>query len=273
MIPNQGRELIISGLYKQVQTLKDVIKQFRRKKMKKLAKLILVIGFIVLFVVSAYAYEDGDWQYWNTEEISGKLVDIGTNTLDTIEAKIEGEWRFGDDASEFYYQHADVGLNFKKLFVPWFNFGVFYRQVWEYKHSSDDNYWFDEYRPHFDPEVSFKVDGWSIKDRFRVELRYFDEDISGKDDVVRLRNKLTIKPPAKWTEWAITPYVADEIFWEEHEDGIYRNRLYLGLEISKLFNLETLKGDIYFMWQASDNGDNWTDKDVYALGTKLKVHF
>lgn len=218
-----------------------------------------------------YAYDDGDWQYWNTESIAGTLIDVGKENLDSVKAKIEGEWRFGDDVSEFYYAHADLGLTFKKLFAEWFNFGIAYRQVWEYQHAASGNYWFDEYRPHFDPEVSFKINGWSIKDRFRIELRYFDHDVSGKDDVIRLRNKLSLKPPIKWTEWAITPYVADEIFLEEHKDGIYRNRFYLGLDIGKVFKLDTLKGDVFFMWQATESSSDWTN--YYVMGTKLKVHF
>lgn len=244
--------------------------------MKKLAKFILALSFVALLTGTVYAYDDGDWQYWNTESIEGTIIDVGTETLDKVGAKLEGEWRFGDDVSEFYYQHTDVSLKLKKMFVPWFNFGIAYRQVWEYKHRDDvsgGNYWYTEYRPHFDPEVSFKYKGWSIKNRFRVELRYFDEDDSGEEDVWRLRNKFSLKPPIKWTKWQITPYIADEIFIEEDSDGIYRNRLYLGLGIGKLLSLETLKGDIFFLWQASDNGDNWTDKDVYALGTQIKVHF
>lgn len=241
--------------------------------MKRFILGLAVMG-LLLVPFNSYGYDDGDWQYWNTEKISGKIIDVGTENLDSVDAGIEGEFRWGDDISEFYYQHADVGIKLKKLFAKWFSFGIAYRQVWEYKHrtaADGGNHWIDENRPHFNPEVNFKICDWKIKNRFRVELRYFDEDISGKDDTWRLRNKLSVKPPIKWTEWGITPYAADEIFYGEDDDGISRNRLYVGLGIGHLFNLEHVKGDIYYLWQYSDKGDDW--ETVNAIGTKLKVVF
>lgn len=230
-----------------------------------------IIGLLSFVPQTGYSYEDGDWQYWNTESIEGTIMKVNSKNLDSVSAKLEGEWRFGDDMSEFYYQHIDMGVKFKKLFTEWFSFGIYYRQVWEYAHSDSGNYWFDEYRPHFDPEVNFKIKGWSIKDRLMLELRYFDNDISGKVDVWRVRNKISVKPPVKWTEWELTPYIADEIFIEEHKSGVYRNRLFGGITLGRLFKIDVLKGDIYYLWESTESSSNW--KSVNAVGTKIKVQF
>lgn len=55
---------------------------------------------------------------------------------------------------------------------------------------------------------------------------------------------------------------------EEHEYGIYRNHLYVGIGLKLI---EHLKGDIFYMWQATEKGDNWVDYNI--IGTKLKVVF
>lgn len=230
--------------------------------MKKILASIAAIS-LLLTPFSGYSYESGDWQYWNTESIGGKLIDVGTEKLDSLNAKIEGEWRFGDDVSELCYQHVDVGLSFEKLFVPWFTLGLNYRQAWEKKSDG----WLEEEKPHINGTISFKLADWKISNRSRIEYRHFNS----QEDKWRFRNKTTAKAPVKWTAWEITPYLADEIFLEEGKDGIYRNRLYVGLGIGHLFKLEHLKGDVFYLWQATESSDDWISYNVF--GTKLKVVF
>lgn len=219
----------------------------------------VVIGLMMLSPFSMVsAYEDGDWQYWNTESVEGKLTD-------NLKAYVEAEFRFGDDASEFYYQHAHLQLKYEVC--EWFEIAPAYRQVWERytKTTTEEEDWFTEYRPMVDGTFKWKWQDWKLSYRARVSYKMFDID---KDDVWELRNKFTVKSPWKFTPLEINPYIAEEFYFLENHDGIYRNRLYAGVEL-KLF--EHVKGDIFYLWQITEKGDDWIDYNV--IGTKLKVVF
>lgn len=224
--------------------------------MKQIIACLVVVGFL-LIAFDGYAYEDGDFQYWNTESIDVKLTD-------KVGAYIEEEFRFGDNASEFYYQHSHLQLDFK--ITDWFTLSPAYRQVFElYTKTNAEEDWFTEYRPMVNGTLKYKWEDWELSSRARVSYRIFDID---KDNVWRFRNKITIKSPWKWTKLKLNPWVADEIFLEEHESGVYRNRLYVGVGLKLT---EHLKGDIFYLWQSTEKSDSWTDYNV--VGTKLKVAF
>ena len=228
----------------------------------KVLSFITITGAILLVGI-CFAYDDGDWQYWNTENIGGKIIDVRNDYLDSIKAMIEAEFRWGDDVSELYYYHGDLGITLNKLFASWFSLGLNYRQVYELKSGE----WTEENRPHLNGTIKLKWEGWDISNRCRFEYR----DTESYNDW-RFRNKLTAKFPWKWTSWQIRPYVADEIFYDFHADELNRNRLYAGIGIGKLFLLETIKGDVFFLWQSTKK-PNWGDQDYYIFGTKLKVNF
>jgi hypothetical protein len=222
--------------------------------MRMVLKVAVFICLSLIASASAFAYKDGDWQYWNTESVTVKLTD-------KIDAYVEEEFRFGGDISEFYYQHSHLQLDFK--ITDWFTLAPAYRQVFELDTMKDN--WFTEYRPMVNGTVKWKCENWDFSNRVRISYRMFDID---KDDVWRFRNKLTIKTPWKWTALKINPWVADEIFLEENQSGVYRNRLYAGVGLKLT---EHIKGDVFYLWQASEKGSSWTDYNV--IGTKLKIVF
>lgn len=82
-----------------------------------------------------------------------------------------------------------------------------------------DTDWFLEYRPNLNVSKSWKIPTpagkISVKDRVRFSYRSFDID---KDSVWRIRNKLGIKSPWKWTNLEVNPYIEDEIFWEQNDE-------------------------------------------------------
>ncbi len=219
---------------------------------------IVIVGVVFLLIpLDGYAYKDGDWQYWNTEAIKVKIND-------NLHAYMEEEFRFGDDASEFYYQHSHLQLDFK--LNDMFTFSPAYRQVFELYHkTATDDDWYTEYRPMLNGTAKFKLGDWSISDRIRVSYRMFNID---KKDVLRVRNKIKIKTPWKFTLLGINPWVADEIFMERYKTGVYRNRLYIGVGFNVI---KQIKGDIFYLWQSSEKEGGWIDYNV--VGTKLKLYF
>lgn len=221
--------------------------------MRKILFSILVLCLPVL----GFAYDDGDWQYWNTEGIKGDLTE-------KLGASLDVDFRWGDNASEYYYQATQLGLGYEVC--DWFEIGPAYRETFtlDTKTKTEDD-WFSEHRPMLNGTIKWKWADWKFSDRARIEYRMFDID---KDDVWRFRNQITLKSPWKWTGLGINPYISDEIFIQEDSDGINRNRVFVGVSL-KLF--EHVQGEVYYLWQTDDTGDEW--KDTNVIGTKLQAVF
>ena len=214
-------------------------------------KLIIIVLF-VLSVANLYAYDDGDFQIWNTdvEEFQVKK---------DLKLVFEQEFRWGDNASEFFYQHYDLGL-FYKLSGYW-TVGAGYRHIL----NKSKGKFLVENDPYLIATFSSQFAGFKYDDRSRLEYNHFDY----KDDTWRYRNKLTVKAPWKFTKLEIQPFAADEIFIL-FDDGqrLSENRSTAGLSMKIIKNL---KGEIYYMYKAVKSGVNW--KAANVLGTKFKVSF
>jgi hypothetical protein len=197
-----------------------------------------------------FAYDNGDWQYWNRESVEG-------NISKDLKANIDVEFRFGDDMSELYHQYSELGLSYR--LCEWFDLGLNYRQVYEKKGET----WGQENRPHIN--ATFKWGWWNLKfeDRGRLEYRIRE----GKDDIFRYRNKLTLKLP-KVSRFKIQPYLAEEPFYDFDAQEVNKNRLYTGAGFAVIKNL---KADFYYMFEGNKKNDKWTNINV--LGTNFKCSF
>jgi hypothetical protein len=199
----------------------------------------------------AYAYDDGDFQVWHTEVQEKEINEVSRIAL-------EEEIRFGDNASEFYYHHYDLGYSYDMN--KYLTLGINYRQVYEMKNGNFKI----ENRPHINATFKTDVLGFKCDDRNRLEYRHF----TYQEDSWRYRNKFTVKFPWKFTAFKIQPYVADEIFLNLNGIDFNRNRFYAGIG----FNLtKSVKGEIFYLLQGSKSSGIWTDANV--LGTKLKLLF
>ena len=89
----------------------------------KIVKTLLALALVIMGSKTSLAFDDGDFQYWNTESASVKINDHW-------KFNIEEEFRFGDDASDFYYQHSDIGFSYSGL-ADWLDVGLNYRAVLE----------------------------------------------------------------------------------------------------------------------------------------------
>lgn len=215
----------------------------------------LIISFFwlaCLLSYSCFAFDDGDFQYWNTESASWRINKLWQLTL-------EEEFRFGDDASDFYYQHSDFGATYSGI-ADWLDIGINYRQIFEEK--SDD--WKDENRPHLNATVKFKLSDFTCSTRNRFEYR----NIEDADNFWQYTNKLTVNLPLKLTRLEIQPYLADEIFVDFDQEELSRNRLYAGFALKLL---QGLKGELFYLWQRSKKTGKWSD--YHIIGSKLKLPF
>lgn len=214
---------------------------------------LLVTISILIFCNFAHAYDDGDFQVWNTDTEEFK---IGKDS----KLAFEEEFRWGDNANEFFYQHYDVGVFYG--LNKYLNLGGGYRHVYELRKGKFKL----ENEPYATATLTLSKEGFTFDSRNRFEYRHFDY----QDDSWRYRNKFTLKLPWKITRIELQPYLADEIFigFGSGINQFNQNRLSSGFGMNVTKNL---KAEIYYMLISVKGSDKWTDAN--ALGTKLKISF
>ncbi len=218
--------------------------------MKRYTKVFLttILG-LLFFVGICFAFDDGDFQIWNTDGIEVKLNQ-------KLKMTAEEEMRFGGNVSEIYYAHSDAGLVLNV--TEGLDFGVNYRYISE---KDSKNEWKEEHCPHFNAVVSWKWHEFAFSNRSRMEFRIKEKP----GDEWRYRDLFKIKAPVKWTKYEIRPYIADEFYVDFYGDKINTNRLYAGFEFKLHKNL---KGDIFYLWQSKKTSDDWLDYNVLGLTAK-----
>jgi len=202
---------------------------------------------------SAYAYDNGDFQIWNTNSQDVKLIK-------GVKLAMEQEFRYGKNAGELYYQHYDFGTVF--AFDKMLDIGFFYRLVYEKLHNKK---WREEDEPNVNATLKFDLWKFKIDDRNRLEYRHFRY----KDDSVRYRNRFTIKLPLEFKKIKFAPYACDEIFISSDSTGFNENRLSSGMEFELT---KYAKFDAFYMFKENRIKDNkWNNTNV--LGMKVKIAF
>ncbi len=219
--------------------------------LKRFLQLMVLTLSLTVLAVKGYGYDDGDFQIWHTENQEVKINKDFKVTL-------EEEFRFGDDASEFYYHHYDAGLVYS--LNKNFDLSINYRQIYEKKKGDFK----EENRPHINATIKAEAYGFKFEDRNRFQYRHFDY----QSDLRQYRNKFTAKFPWKFTKMEIQPYLADEIFLDFQNKSFSRNRFYAGFGMGLT---ENLKLEVYYLLQSSRSTKEWTDANV--LGTKVKLAF
>jgi len=215
-------------------------------------KKLIVSAGILFLTVFAYAYDDNDLQIWNTDSEEFAISDNSKITM-------EEEFRWGDNAKEFYYHHYDAGLVYSLR--KYLNISAGYRHIYELKRDKFKL----ERAPYAVAAFSWDIKGFKFEDRNRFEYRHFDYQA----DSGRYRNKITIKLPWKLTRLAIQPFVSDEVFLGfGGVNQFNQNRFSTGLG----FNINKgVRAEIYYMLQSSKSAGLW--KGANVLGTKLKIAF
>lgn len=213
---------------------------------------IIALMSMALIINSAYAYDNGDFQIWNTDYQDIKV-------FKDVKLAMEQEFRFGENASEIYYQHYDWGVVFG--FDKMLDLAFGYRLVLDkYKHK-----WREEDQPNVNATLKFDLWKFKIDDRNRIEYRHF----RFKEDSVRYRNKFGIKLPLDILKMKVAPYASDEIFITSDSTGFNENRFSSGIEFGLT---KYVKADIYYMFKSNRIKNNkWNNANV--LGTKIKIAF
>ncbi len=220
-------------------------------KSKILIVFLILEIFLAALSLRTYAFDDGDFQVWNTDAEELKISK-------SLKITLEEEFRFGDNANNFYYHHYDLGFVYD--LNKYLNLGMGYRHIYEKKSGKFK----EENEPYGMATLFWGLAGFKFDDRSRLEYRHFDYQL----DAWRYRNKLNIKFPWKFSKMEIQPFLADEVFLNLNGIDLNQNRFYSGLGCNLFKNL---KAEIYYLLQNTKSSGNWTDVNV--LGTKIKLSF
>lgn len=212
----------------------------------------LINGLICLavFFCAASVFAKEDWEYWSEYEFNIKLSEKTT-------FKIAPNLQFRDDMSKFYHSEIELGIDYelcKNLVIsPGYHYE--YEEDEEGKNT-------DENRIYLDGTIKWSWLGFKFSDRNKGEYR----NVSG-DEFWRYRNKFKIKRPLKF--FSITPFIANEIFYDTRPDEFNKNRFQLGLskELTKVMCLE-----IYYILESNKKNGHWQDEKK-ILGTCLIMNF
>ena len=212
----------------------------------------VIISLTLIAWVRGYAYDNNDFQVWNTD-----VEEFQVNKDSKI--VLEEEFRWADNAGEFYYQHYDIGFFYN--LEKYLQVGGGYRHIYELKKGKFKL----ENEPYVAATLFWDLLGCKFDDRNRLEYRHFDY----QDDLWRYRNKFAIKLPWKFTRMELQPYLSDEIFISFDEISQFnQNRFSCGLGM----NLTSkIKAEVYYMLQSTKGPDKWLDANV--LGTKIRLVF
>ncbi|MFA6320623.1 MAG: DUF2490 domain-containing protein [Candidatus Omnitrophota bacterium] len=216
----------------------------------------IFVVMTMLTLISApfkvYAYEKGDFQIWNTDTEEVKLYK-------GVKLAMEQEFRFGENASEFFYQHYEFGVVFG--FAKVLDLAFCYRLVLDRVKRK----WMEEDMPNVNATLKHEIGKLKLEDRNRIEYRHYRY----KDDSIRYRNKFTMKYPIGFKSIKISPFASNEIFVSSNSTGYNENRFSAGTEFELA---KYVKADIYYMLKSNKVKDyKWTDANV--LGTKIKISF
>jgi len=195
--------------------------------------------------------KDGDWQFWNTNEISLKVAD-------KTKAVIEEEWRLGEGMGSLYYQHLQGGL--EREVAGWLSVFAGYRDT--FSRSKDS--WQHTWMPNGHANMKLNWKGFDLLGRSRFEYLI----PQSTRDYWRYRQRVILKLPVMVDRWKVRPWTCDEVFVVMTPDDFNENRLSGGIEFKPL---SWLTCDLYYMWKTDKSAAGWVDRNVF--GTKAKFSF
>jgi len=208
---------------------------------------------LLLFVLSggmsAQVVDHTDNQFWSDVQVAVPITkDIDFNMLGTLRVGRDFnrpvDERIGTGFTFRFGQHLQIAPNYLYIGTqPFRN-----RRVWESRLS-------------LPVTLRFNVEKFRFSDRNLFERRIRNPGITS----TRYRNRLQVEHPVGPSKWALSLFVADEVFYDWSIDRWVRNRFSVGG--SKVFNKHFTQ-DVYYLRQ---NDGVSIPGDLNVIGTILRV--
>jgi len=200
-------------------------------------------------LASAQIIDRTDNQFWSDVQVAVPVTkDIDFNMLGTL--------RLGRDISHSVDERIGVGFTFR--------FGQHLQIAPNYLYIATQPIrnrrgW--ESRLSLPVTLRFNVQKFRVSDRNTFERRIRNPGISS----TRYRNRLLVEHPVGRSEWGLSWFVGDEIFYDWSVDRWVRNRFAVG--VTKVFNKHFTQ-DIYYLRQ---NDGVSIPGDLNVIGTILRI--
>lgn len=224
--------------------------------MKK--SIVIIAAIIFLFASKGFSQtepNENDIQFWNETTVSFPLK------VKNLSGFVAGNLRLGQNVKHFVDERIGFGVEYK--FGKYFSFSPSYLYRAGQPTKNRKEY---EHRLRFDLNIEKKWKHFSLKDRNRIEHRIRHS----RDDTTRYRNKLTLKVPIKNEKGdeIITPFVADEPYYDSRSDSWFRNEFSVG--ISKGFT-KTTTAEFFYMLQNNTNVTTLKTVNIFGVNLKFKI--
>ncbi|MBI3616440.1 MAG: DUF2490 domain-containing protein [Candidatus Omnitrophica bacterium] len=216
-----------------------------------------MIGVILLAALPAQGKDD--FQYWNTLELVKRL----NPKWDLF---FRPEIRMEDGASHLFYHEYRQGLRWKPSNHLEFGLNYLFARS---ENSSGKNR--DEHTGELDITPKTKWGPWDFSMRGRVALKTVQGSSGEQEFQIRLMPKIAYSMEIFGHK--VTPYIANDAFYDYTRKAWNQNRAFLGVVIP----MKEVKGvrssvDLYYMNQ-SLLGARHDRSSNQILGTKLNVQF
>lgn len=217
----------------------------------------LVAGWLVLSHTPVTWARD-DFQSWNTLELSKR---VGPRW----ELFFLPEIRIRDDAGELFYHEYRQGVRWK----PSQSLQVGLNYLFVRNESSGKPR--EEHTGELDVTPNVTVARLKLSVRGRLALRTIQGSAGEQEWQLRLMPKMAYSIQVAGR--TITPYLADDVFYDYTRDAWNQNRLFLGVTVPVGTSGNAEMGmDVYYMLQSQlGSRRDWSSNHV--LGTKLSVKF
>lgn len=220
----------------------------------------VIVGLAVVFLGGIRLARAGDdFQAWQTLELKKKLTP-------EWELFFMPEARIRDDSSELFYHEYRQGVRFSPS--KHLTLGLQYLFVRSENSTGKHR---DEHTGELDVSPKTTLGPLQLSLRWRLALRTIEGSSGEQEYQMRFMPKVAC-PTELWGR-KLTPYVADDLFYDYTRDAFNQNRLFIGvsLPLGELRGAKTAL-DLYYMLQHQlGPRRDWNSNQV--LGTKLTIQF
>lgn len=215
----------------------------------------IVLGLIIVLFIGAMAYAEGDNKYYSEFAFKHKLND-------KFDVFFTPEFRYKDDMGNLYYYHMRVGATYHAH--KNFDLALAYRFIQNKVNSEWDNNNIQYIEMICIPKI--KWGGFDISDANKIERRYYQNAANRWV----YRNLLQFAYPVKLGDFAFTPYISNEVYYDFELN--MANLDWITLGATKKIN-EYLVLGVYYRAELSRVGSShkWTTNQI--LGTNVNVNF
>ncbi len=176
------------------------------------------------------------------------------------------EIRVRDDASQLFYHEYRQGIRWKPS--KHLQLGVNYLFV----RNESSGKPLEEHTAELDITPKVSVGPFDCSLRGRMALRTIQRSAGEEEWQLRVMPKVTY--PTRVIGRSVTPYVADDLFYDDTRGAWNQNRLFLGVSVPMGTRAgANLNLDVYYMLQSQLGSKRRDWSSNHILGTKLGVKF